>query len=81
MNPEKFSENFLELSRMMRVARAHANLSQREVGEKAGLSPSCVSRFEQGKVMPTIENMFSMIWACGFFVSIKLVKPGEPPPE
>jgi transcriptional regulator with XRE-family HTH domain len=50
----------------LRFARRKANLSQRELGLRAGATQATISRIEDGVVSPRFETMERLLSACGF---------------
>jgi transcriptional regulator with XRE-family HTH domain len=47
----------LALARAIRVARKDRNLSQTDLGERAGVHPTWISHIESGRVNPTAHNL------------------------
>ena len=46
-----------EIGFRVKQARLNANLTQEQLAEKANLSPSFISRLENGKVLPGLEKL------------------------
>jgi transcriptional regulator with XRE-family HTH domain len=55
-------------SNVLRYAREKANLSQRELGRRAGTTPATISRIEEGLISPRFETLERLLDACGFEV-------------
>ena len=51
---------------LLRYARAKASLSQRELGRRAGVTQTSISRIEEGKTSPRFETLERLLSACGF---------------
>lgn len=47
-------------------ARRAANLSQRELGRRAGVPQSAIARIEQGRQVPRADTLDRLLRACGF---------------
>ena len=50
---------------MLRMARRRAQLSQRELGRRAGVPQATVSRIEHAVVSPRLDTLGPLIRACG----------------
>ncbi|CAN5747199.1 hypothetical protein BH18ACT17_BH18ACT17_03680 [soil metagenome] len=50
---------------MLTMARRRAQLSQRELGRRAGVPQATVSRIENRVVSPTLDTLDPLIRACG----------------
>lgn len=50
----------VNFARAVRIARAARGLSQKELARRAGLTPSYVSRIEQGERTPRAETLDSL---------------------
>jgi transcriptional regulator with XRE-family HTH domain len=53
-------------------ARRRANLSQAELGERSGVAPSLIGRYERYEVTPSVERLRELVRACGFELSFRL---------
>jgi transcriptional regulator with XRE-family HTH domain len=51
---------------LIREARQHAGLSQRDLAARLGTKQSVVSRWERGIDTPRIETLGRILQACGF---------------
>ncbi|MFE9533263.1 helix-turn-helix domain-containing protein [Streptomyces sp. NPDC006691] len=49
----------------IRAARLHANLTQQEVGERAGIDRAAYNRIEQGHVSPVLDSLVLIADAIG----------------
>jgi transcriptional regulator with XRE-family HTH domain len=58
---------------LIREARLRARMTQTELAEKTGRDRSVIARWEQGGVSPTIDNLITVIHACGFDLPLTLV--------
>jgi transcriptional regulator with XRE-family HTH domain len=47
-------------------ARRKANLSQRELGRRAGATQATISRIEDGLISPRFDTLERLLAACGF---------------
>ena len=50
----------------LRFARRKANLSQRELGRRAGATQATISRIEDGLISPRFDTLERLLGACGF---------------
>lgn len=50
---------------MLNMARRRAQLSQRELGRRAGVPQATISRIENRVVSPTLDTLDPLIRACG----------------
>lgn len=51
--------------RMVRDARRHAGLTQRQLAAKAGISQETIARIERGRVDPRVMTLDRLLEACG----------------
>lgn len=58
----------------MREGRKRAGLTQTQVAAAAGTTQSAVARVENDAQAPTLEQLTKLVRACGFDLSIRLVK-------
>ncbi len=58
---------------MIREARLRAGLTQTQLAERTGRDRSVIARWEQGGVSPTIDNLMTVVRACGFDLPLVLV--------
>jgi len=61
-----------EIISQMIDARNKNNMTQAELAQKSGLKQSNISRFENGKVEPTIEFLEKIALALGYTLDIRL---------
>ena len=52
--------------RMVREARRRANLTQRQLSEKAGIPQETIARIERGCVDPRVGTLDRLLEACGY---------------
>lgn len=52
--------------RMVRDARRHANLTQRQLSAKAGIPQETIARIERGRVDPRVRTLDRLLEACGY---------------
>lgn len=62
-----------EPGRLLRDARTHAGLSQRELARRAGTAQSVVARVERGLTSPGWETLSRLLAAAGFELQPGLV--------
>lgn len=55
-----------DAGRLLRAARRHAGLTQRELARRAGTSQSVVARVEQGRTDPSTATLARLLAAAGF---------------
>ena len=48
-----------------REARRGAGLTQRELAERTGISPSTIARIERGRMEPTLDLLERLVEGCG----------------
>jgi transcriptional regulator with XRE-family HTH domain len=51
---------------LLRHARNKSNLSQRELGRRAGVTQATISRIEDGLISPRFDTLERLLEACGF---------------
>lgn len=51
---------------MVRDARRRANLTQRQLSAKAGISQETIARIERGRVDPRVKTLDRLLEACGY---------------
>ncbi len=54
------------IGQALKLLRKRTGLKQREVGEKAGVTPAMISTYETGKAVPLIPTVESLLDAMGF---------------
>jgi transcriptional regulator with XRE-family HTH domain len=57
-------------SAALRYARRKANLSQRELGRRAGVTQATISRIEEGRISPRFDTLERLLGACGFELQV-----------
>ncbi len=61
---------------LLREARLRANLSQRQLAERARTSQSVIARIERGQTSPSWETLTRLLGAAGFDLAVALeLKP------
>jgi transcriptional regulator with XRE-family HTH domain len=56
----------MDAGRILRYVRKKANLSQRELGRRAGVTQASIARIEAGDSSPRFETLDRLLSACGF---------------
>jgi transcriptional regulator with XRE-family HTH domain len=56
----------MDAGRLLRYVRKKANLSQRELGRRAGVTQASIVRIEGGDSSPRFETLDRLLSACGF---------------
>ena len=59
---------------LLRYARARSNLSQRDLGRRAGVTQASISRIEESKTSPRFETLERLLRACGFELEVTPLK-------
>lgn len=67
----------MRASSVLREARLRAGLTQRELAERTGTTQPAVSRWETGRVRPSLETLRTLIQACGLELRLVLTEPVE----
>ncbi|MEX1046583.1 MAG: helix-turn-helix transcriptional regulator [Actinomycetota bacterium] len=62
---------------LVREARKRAQLTQRELADRAGTTQSAIARLERGDYSPTLEHITDLVRACGLEVRVRLVPLDE----
>ena len=62
----------IRIGKLLKVARADAELSQKQVEEKTGIKQNSISRIEIGKVDPTYKTIQMLAEAYGY--ELRIVK-------
>jgi|SRR5450432_2689583 len=57
-------------STLLPYARSKANLSQRELGRRAGVTQASISRIEDGRTSPRLDTLERLLDACGFQLEV-----------
>ena len=57
---------------LLREARLRAGLTQAELARRVGKPASMISRWERGKVEPSLETLRSLVRACGLELTFRL---------
>ncbi len=56
----------MDAASLVRYARGKANLSQRELGRRAGVTQASIARIESGATSPRFETLDRLLSTCGF---------------
>jgi transcriptional regulator with XRE-family HTH domain len=56
----------VDAATLVRYARGKANLSQRELGRRAGVTQASIARIESGETSPRFETLDRLLSTCGF---------------
>jgi transcriptional regulator with XRE-family HTH domain len=65
-------------ARLIRESRGRANLTQRELAERAGMSQPAIAKLEQGAANPTLDTLARCAAAAGFDLRLELVPRNAP---
>jgi transcriptional regulator with XRE-family HTH domain len=57
---------------LVREARRRADLTQRELAERAGTTQSAIARLESGRTSPSFDTVVRLIKLCGFRLDVAL---------
>ena len=57
---------------LLTLARLKAGLSQRELGDRAGVPATMISAYERDKRQPTVATLMKLVHAAGFEVRMRL---------
>lgn len=57
---------------LLRRARQEAQLTQRQLADRAGTSQAAIARYEKARVMPDLATLFRLLRACGFDLRLDL---------
>ena len=60
----------MSASTLLRYARQKANLSQRELGRRAGVTQATISRIEERKISPRFDTLERLLDACEFQLQV-----------
>lgn len=66
----------MDASTILRRARRLAELSQREMADRAGLTASVIGDYERGRSSPTVRQLDRLLAAAGFQLETELVRRG-----
>jgi transcriptional regulator with XRE-family HTH domain len=67
----------MDAGQFLREARRRADMTQRELAARAGVSQPLVARIEGGTVDPPFERLLELVRACGFDLEIHIVPLDE----
>lgn len=56
----------MDAATVLRYVRGKANLSQRELGHRAGVTQAAIARIEAGETSPRFETLDRLLATCGF---------------
>jgi transcriptional regulator with XRE-family HTH domain len=59
-------------SALLQLARLKADLSQRELAERAAVPVTTISAYERGQRQPTLETLLKLLHATGFDLRLHL---------
>jgi predicted nucleotidyltransferase/DNA-binding XRE family transcriptional regulator len=65
----------LQAAQTIRAARARANLTQTQLGARAGVTQSVISAYESGKRQPGVPTLAALVEAAGFDLTIDIRRP------
>ena len=64
--------------RIVRESRQRANLTQRELAERAGMSQPAIAKLERGATNPTLDTLARCAAAAGFDLRLEIVPRAAP---
>jgi transcriptional regulator with XRE-family HTH domain len=67
----------MDAGQFLREARRRADMTQRELAARAGVSQPLVARIEGGTVDPPFERLLELVRACSFDLEIHIVPLDE----
>jgi transcriptional regulator with XRE-family HTH domain len=53
-------------------ARRRAGISQAELARRSGVAASLIGRYERYEVIPSLERLRALLYACGFELNFRL---------
>jgi transcriptional regulator with XRE-family HTH domain len=59
------------ITRLVRLARQRAGLTQRELSERTGVPQPAIARLESGRASPRAATVEKLLAACGFRLTIE----------
>jgi len=62
---------------LLQLARLRASLSQSQLAERAGVSPTMISAYERGRREPSLPTLTRLVRAAGFDLRIHLAPPDK----
>ncbi len=65
---------------LLQLARLRAEMSQRELAERASVPATMISAYERGKRQPSLATLLRLLHAAGFELTMKL-EPLDPHDE
>jgi transcriptional regulator with XRE-family HTH domain len=60
---------------LLRDARNRSGMNLESLADKAGISVEQLEDFEQARVLPSVEMLYTIINACGLEMCLQLTKP------
>ncbi len=57
---------------LVREARRRADLTQRELAERAGTTQSAIARLESGRTSPSFDQVLRLVRLCGYRLDVAL---------
>lgn len=61
----------MEASEVLRKARNHARLSQRDLAVRSGIPQPAIARIERGHVTPRVDTLNKLLAACGASLELR----------
>jgi transcriptional regulator with XRE-family HTH domain len=74
----RYDPGVADVGSLLRSARRHAGLSQREVAVLAEVSQPNVSNYERGRRQPTLPTLRRLLAAAGHRLSVRATPAGQP---
>lgn len=62
---------------IVRVARARAGLTQRDLAARAGTSQAAIARYERGKTVPDLTTLARVVESCGLELWLSVTEPDD----
>ena len=66
-------------AQIIREARLKAELTQAELAERLGRDRAQIARWETGGQEPSVENLRSVVEACGFVLKLEIAEREDDP--
>jgi DNA-binding XRE family transcriptional regulator len=63
--------DFVDIATLIKQLRIDKSLSQDRLGKKVGLTGKAICAYESGRISPSIEIFFKIIFVCGYSLDIK----------
>ncbi len=74
---DTITQDRIPTAKVISAARERAELTQKELAERVGVTAAVISAYETGRHEPSVANLQRILNACGYELRLDFALPGE----